>query len=112
MHGFLHKIWVVLFVFMIFGLLAMAPVNKYQKSYINAYRKMQAKPQLHLDANYKYADYINEGGDSRVANKLFKKWSNDYSSVSKTKQKVHSQTSIKPYFIRDKKNPKVLHPYR
>lgn len=112
MHGLLHKIWVVLFAFMIFGLLAMAPVNKYQKSYIDTYRKMQAKPQLHLDANYKYADYVNDGGDSRVANKLFKKWANDYSSVLNNKPRGSVSNSVKPYFIRDKHNPKILYPYR
>ncbi len=112
MHGLLRKIWVVLFVFMIFGLLAMTPVDKYQKSYINTYRKMQAKPQLHLDANYKYADYIDDGGDSKVASKLFKKWTNDYSSVLKNKPKENDSKSVKPYFIRDKYNSKILHPYR
>lgn len=90
----------------------MAPVNKYQKSYIDTYRKMQAKPQLHLDANYKYADYIEDGGDSKVANRLFKKWANDYSSILKDESKVSPQKLVRPYFIRDKHNPKILHPYQ
>lgn len=97
---------------MIFGLLAMAPVNKYQKSYINAYRKMRVKPQLHLDANYKYADYIEDGGDSRVANKLFKKWTNDYDSILKDESRRYHRKVVRPYFIRDKRNPKILYPYR
>ena len=97
---------------MIFGLFAMTPVDKYQKSYVNAYRKIYAKPQLHLDANYKYADYIDDGGDSKVANRLFKKWANDYSSILKEEPKVYTKKSIKPYFVRDKNNPRILHPYR
>ncbi len=101
---------------MIMGLLALAPVRKYQKAYINMYRNVQAKPQKHLDANYKYADFVEDGGDVKVANKLFKKWANEpvidvrlrWNNLNNpNKQKIR-----KPYYIRDKYNPNILHPYR
>lgn len=115
MTGFLHKIWVVLFAFMIFGLMALAPVEKYQKSYMQTYRHIRKKTQKHLDANYKYADFVEDGGDVKVANKLFKKWANEREAggdenakrINKNKSGVR-----KPYFVRDKYNPNILHPYR
>lgn len=116
MHGFLHKIWVVLFAFMIFGMLALVPVDKYQKSYMATIHRVQKRPQWHLDANYKYADYMEDGGDSQTANKLFVKWVKGEfigeNSEQKNFKKVPSTSKRKPYFIRDKYNPNILHPYR
>lgn len=108
MNGFLHKIWVVLFAFMIFGLLAWVPVDKYQKAYMDEYHRFKAMPQKRIDASYKYVEYIENGGYPEVAKSFFDE------PRMKPRKRFHryNPRHRKPYFIRDKYNPNVLHPYR
>ncbi|MBD5403217.1 hypothetical protein HDR58_10555 [bacterium] len=109
MEGFIHKIWVVLFAFMIFGMLAWVPVGKYQKSYMDAYHAAKNKPQEHVDQAYNYADYVENGG----APNSYQLTPQDYYKKYKIRRRnVQKTTKRKPYYIRDKHNPKILHPYR
>lgn len=108
MNGFLHKIWVVLFAFMIFGLLALVPVDKYQKAYMDEYHRIKSKPQRHIDANYKYVDYIEDGGSPEAVDLFFKDSKINYKKrYSRPRNKRR-----KPYYRRDKYNPNILYPYK
>lgn len=105
MEYFLKKIWVVLFAFMIFGILSWVPIDKYQKVYLNEFHRIKTIPQKHYDNGVQYADYIEEGGSPnsrQIAPSSEKLYS---TSDSIPKKRI-------PYFIRDKHNPKILYPYR
>lgn len=101
MMSWLRKIWVILFAFMIFGLLAWVPVDKYQKSYMNKLHKEKAKPQKRINEAYKYVEKIEEGSIDSTPQKEVR---------LKPKKQIH--TGRKPFFIRDKKNPNILYPYK
>lgn len=101
MMSWLRKIWVILFAFMIFGLLAWVPVDKCQKSYMDKLHKEKIKPQKRIDDTYKYVEKIEEGAID----------SNSQKEVApKTKKPI--RTGRKPFFIRDRKNPNILYPYK
>ncbi len=109
MHGLLKKVWVVLFFFMILGLLAMVPLDKYQKAYLDEYHRIKAKPQKRVDAAYTYVEYLENGGEPtstltapEAYNKTFRPRRVIFNDPRKRK----------PVYIRDKNNPKILHPYR
>ncbi len=106
MENFLRKIWVVLFAFMIFGILAWVPLDKYQKSYMHAYHRIQMKPQEHLDNQYRYAEYIINGGTPETFKKI------TYTFPKQRYYKKSYSYKRRPYFIRDKHNPNIIYHYR
>ena len=100
----LKKIWFFAFVFTIFGLLALVPLDKYQKSYMKEFHKIKAKPQQHVDDQIRYVQYIEQGGDPIPNQKI-------PANTTNRSKKIDSRHR-KPYFIRDKHNPNILYPYR
>lgn len=105
MMNLLKKIWVVLFAFMIFGILSWVPIDKYQKVYLNKFHRIKLRPQEHHDNQIQYAEYIEDGGapNSKQRVPSSEKLFSTSDSVPKKR---------KPYFIRDKNNPQILYPYR
>ena len=110
MEHFFRKILVVLFAFMIFGLLALVPVDKYQKAYMKEFYRIKSKPQDHIDNAYKYVEHIEDGGspNSKQLNPNYHNNSNYRQVVRKNKFSPRR----KPYFIRDKYNRNIIYPYR
>ena len=104
----LKKIWFFAFVFTIFGLLALVPLDKYQTSYMNEFHKIKAKPQKHVDEQIRYVQYLEEGGEPTANYKIPV---DNYNNKNKNK-KLNDPRYRKPYFIRDKNNPNILYPYR
>lgn len=105
MESFLKKIWVILFVFMVFGIMALVPVDKYQKIYLDEFHKQKAKPQQHLDSIFKYVE--NFETDNEIPNPHIPKNKITRPNPVKIKKDVR-----KPYYIRDKNNPNILYPYK
>ena len=101
MMSFLRKIWVVLFAFMIFGMLAWVPVDKYQKSYMNKLHQEKAKPQKRVDDAYKYVEKVEEGAIDTTSQETIQ-----------VKSKKNARTGRKTFFVRDKNNPNILYPYK
>lgn len=100
MMSFLRKIWIVLFAFMIFGMLAWVPVDKYQKSYMNKLHQEKAKPQKRVDEAYKYVEKVEDGAIDVTPQKPV------------PRPRRHFRTGRKPFFVRDKNNPNILYPYK
>lgn len=101
----LKKVWILLIAVTIFGLLSMVPLDKWQKVYLDEFHRLKARPQQRVDSSYKYVEYLENGG---TPNK---------EQIVPTTEDVDSKpaeknTIRKPYFIRDKNNPKILYPYR
>lgn len=100
---------------MILGLMTFVPVEKYQKSYIDTFKNIHSIPQKRVDHNYKYVEYIEEGGIP-IPFETF------HSNLSKAEEKIkrnfrcnkkeEDPRKRKPYFIRDEHNPRILYPYR
>lgn len=114
MVNILKKIWLVLFVFMIFGLLALVPIEKPQRAYMQGIKELNEIPQKRVNHNYKYVEYIEEG-NTPIQFEDFHKILTEYEKF--LQRKSQSRTSKnprkrKPYFIRDKNNPKILYPYK
>lgn len=111
MDRILKKIWVVLFFFMILGLMMLIPVDKYQKVYLDAYHRKKAAPQKRVDAAYTYVEYLNDGGEP--TNTMTAPISYTNRQVpQRLKYSAINSNHRKPLYIRDKNNPNVLHPYR
>lgn len=100
MMSFLRKIWVILFAFMIFGMLAWVPVDKYQKSYMNKLHQEKAKPQKRVDEAYKYVEKVEDGAIDVTPQKPVQR------------PRRHFRAGRKPFFVRDKNNPNILYPYK
>ena len=101
MMSFLKKMWVILFAFTIFGMLAWVPVDKYQKSYMNKLHQEKAKPQKRVDDAYKYVEKVEEGAIDMTSQETIQ-----------VKSKKNARTGRKPFFVRDKNNPNILYPYK
>lgn len=101
MMSFLKKMWVILFAFTIFGMLAWVPIDKYQKLYMNKLHQEKAKPQKRVDEAYKYVEKVEEGAIDTTPQETIQ-----------VKPKKDAQTGRKPFFVRDKNNPNILYPYK
>ena len=114
----MKKVFLVLVVFTILGLISMMPMGKYQKAYMNKRHQYQASPQIHVDATERYVEAIMDGEEdiskgikARAPRKyylpFFKNDNVDKKHASKPKARVYD----KPLYVRDKDNPKILKPY-
>jgi len=103
----LKKLWIFLIAFTIFGLLSLIPLDKYQKVYMDEFHRLKARPQKRVDSSYKYAEYIENGGTPNSSQTV------PEATVESGSDKAAKKSGPrKPYFIRDKNNPKILYPYK
>lgn len=108
MHGLLKKIWVLLLFFTVLGLLAMVPLDKYQKAYLDEYHRIKARPQKRVDDAYKYVEYLENGGEPTQTLTVPESYGKTFRPRKVT---FNDPRHRKPVYIRDKNNPKILHPY-
>lgn len=117
-HKILTKFFITLTAFTILGLISMIPMDKYQKSYMEQRQKIQASPQINVEATEKYVEAVEEGVEDTskgIQGHAPKKY---YSKVlqkksdTKRKFKIKTKKHRKPLFVRDKKNPKILRRYK
>lgn len=104
MDSFLRKIWVVLFAFMIFGMLAWVPVGKYQRAYMAEFHRIKAKPQKRIEETYKMIDAIEDGAEIPQQPQIVQNPPPPPKPINKGKRK--------PFFIRDKRDARILYPYK
>ncbi len=74
------------------------PLEKYQNTYLNYIHAFKNKPQEHIDKQINYANRVHNGEI-------------EYNQPIYTPKQVPEQnfTTRKPYYRRDKNNPKILH---
>ena len=115
----MKKVFLVLVMFTILGLISMIPMGEYQKAYMKKRHQYQTSPQVHVDATERYVEAIMDGEEdaskgikARAPRKyylpFFKNDNVDKKHASKPKARVYD----KPLYVRDKNNPKVLRPYK
>lgn len=68
---------------MIFGLIAMIPIGKYQRKYMHTYHRIKAKPQEHINRTYEYVEKVE---NSEVDNPI----------DDSTREKTQNSTERKP----------------
>ena len=84
------------------------PIGKYQNEFLNFVRSFRNKPQEHFDKQVEYANYIEQHGELPPILTQPKP-----TKIEADKQvKEQNPQKRKPKYIRDKKNPKILHPYK
>ena len=88
--------------------LTLLPVGKYQNAYFKFIKDFRNKPQEHFDKQIEYAKYIEEHNELPKELTVQKKVNTETQKPLKTQQ----EQEITPKYIRDKKNPKILHPYK
>ncbi len=84
------------------------PIGKYQSAYFKFIKDFRNKPQEHFDKQIEYANYIEQNG--KLPPEILK-YSKNKCKTSKPVKELLSERQ-KPKFIRDKNNPKILHPFK
>ncbi|MBQ8459289.1 hypothetical protein IJ541_04210 [bacterium] len=111
MPDIIKQIWILLFVISLMGLLSMLPVEKYQKAYLNELNRIKTEPQRRIEATYRYIEAIEDGLEPTENGILYDPPEKFYEQSNQISQKISPKKYQKPLYIRDKKNPKILHPY-
>ena len=124
MDEFIKYTCMFLFIMSTFGIFMNIPVEEYQKSYLDELNKIKTAPQKRLDATYRYIEAIENGQEDisqGVSSEPPRKYyidNEDEEFYKTSKPKTDKQKSVenkkyqKPLFIRDEKNPTILHPYQ
>lgn len=111
---YVKRVWIFVAATALMGLIANIPYKKYQKAYLDEFHKIHYAPQRRIDATNKYIEDI-ENGLVDISNGILTTPPPKYYSDFDTKY-VHKVTPIplkkyqKPLYVRDKSNPKILHP--
>lgn len=113
-------IWIALLFIMLLGLFINTPVEKSHEVYMKELDKIQSEPQRRLDATHRYIEAI-ENGEEDIANGIKKTPPRKYYidsedeefplAESKEEKTTSQKKYSRPLYIRDKNNPKILHPY-
>lgn len=114
MYETLKYIWLCLTIFLVCALIAFLPFDRWQKAYMDEYYRIKNEPQRRIEATYKFIEEVEDGKIDISKGIDFETY---LSKITPKKNvKVSAKTSVKPYqkplYVRDKYNPKVLHPYR
>jgi hypothetical protein len=126
MTDFFKSIWLLFFSMMILGLMFSIPVEKPQKAYFKEIERIKSEPQRRIDATYRYVEAIDNGtedlsqGLNMIPPRKYYIDNEDEEFYTQIPQRHHvnkpvenaTQTRIKPRYRRDKRNPKILHPYK
>ena len=68
---------------------------------MNKLHQEKAKPQKRVDDAYKYVEKVEEGAIDTAPQKTVR-----------VRPKKHIRQGRKPFFVRDRKNPNILYPYK
>ena len=116
-HDILKKIFLVLIVFTILGLISMIPFGTYKSVYMKKRQQYRKAPQIHVDATELYVEAVMDGEEdvsdgvkARAPKKYYLPFWQDEETLE-NKKVVKVRKYDKPLFIRDKNNPKILVPY-
>lgn len=117
-HEFLKKIFLVLCMFAILGIIMMVPMDDYQHSYNKQRQRYRNAPQMHVDATERYVEAIMDGKEdtskgikARAPRKYYLPFFDKEESSQKHAKIKTRRKYDKPLYVRDKNNPKVLRPY-
>lgn len=105
MADILKKIWIFLTIFTVMGLIALIPFGKYQRAYMKELHRAKSAPQKRVDAAYTYVEKVESGEIGETSEQ----------NPPQVKKRIFippNPRHRKPIYIRDKKNPRILHPYR
>ena len=113
------KVFLVIVMFTILGLISMIPMGEYQKVYMKKRQQDQASPQVHVDATERYVEAILDGEEdvskgikARAPRKYYLPFIKKDDVEKKHAKKNKIRKYDKPLYVRDKNNPKVLIPYK
>lgn len=117
MKDIIKTAYIILIITTTFSMFTYFLARYLQPMYYNEVKKMRSFPQKKIEAIYKYVEAIetgqidSENGFSSEPPKQF------YKNEPKTVIPVASSTDgqkrySKPLYVRDKNNPKILHPYK
>ena len=113
---YVKRVWIFVAATALMGLIANIPYKKYQKFYIDEYHRIQSFPQRRIDATNKYIEDI-ENGLIDISKGILtsppKEYYSDYDiNYSKKLSPIPLKKYQKPLYMRDKNNPKILHPVK
>lgn len=106
MDSILKKVWIFLLIFTGMGLVALVPFDKYQRAYMKEIHKVKSAPQKRVDAAYTYVEKVESGEIGETSEQ------NPPQVKKRIRYVQPNPRHRKPIYIRDKNNPKILHPYR
>lgn len=110
MHDFVKHIWIILVISTAFSLIGYIMTSQFQPSFMRELNKIQSIPQQRIDATYRYIEAI-ESGEITPSDTLSSEPPKKY---YKEQTRASSQSSLsakyqKPLYVRDKRNPCILH---
>jgi len=109
MREFIKNIWLLLFIIFVMGLFTFIPIGKYQSAYFYELNKLRTAPQKRIDATYKYIEAI-ENGYIDTSGGVTQP-PREYYEEKQEKQSNPDKPYSRPLYIRDKNNPRILHPF-
>ena len=114
MYETLKYVWICLSVFTVCALIAFLPFDRWQKAYLDEYHRLKYEPQRRIEATYKYLEDVEDGKISIDDGVNFEAYLGSVTPKKTATAKL--PRPVKPYqkplYVRDKHNPRILHPYR
>lgn len=115
MHDIIKRVWSILFVIFIMGLIALIPYNRYQEAYFNELYKIRSLPQRRIDAVYRYIEAVENGWED-ISDGILTEPPHKYYGYEEPFQispdKTNEKLYLKPRYIRDKNNMKIYYRYQ
>ncbi len=113
MYDTLKYVYIWFSVFSVWALIAFLPFDRWQKSYIDEFHRLKYEPQRRIEATYKYLEDVEDGkisiDDGVNFESYLEKITPKRTAVAKPDRPVKPYQ--KPLYVRDKYNPRILHPY-
>ena len=103
-HHHIFQIWIIFLIFVVCSLFTLIPYEKYQTKYMNFIHEFNSVPQRHYDKQIEKAELFTQEDDDQIEESKIK------ANFRKDEPRVNDYRE--PYFIRDSKNPHILHKYK
>lgn len=123
MENFIKYTWMILVASGFLCLIVNLPYDAWQNAYFDEINRIQTAPQVRIDATYRYLEAIENGKEDVTKGILSSPPKKYYRPIPRSKifrvnrSYARINTTNRPYkkyqkplYIRDKNNPKILHP--
>lgn len=79
---------------------------------MNEFHRLRNEPQRRIEATYQYLEALEDGNTNVSVEDFYKKLQAESKPNTASRRIKIARKYSKPLYVRDKNNPRVLHPYR
>lgn len=90
------------------------PIEEYQRAYIDEITRIKSEPQRRIDEIYKYIEAIENGEIDAPEPVVVNNNRDNFKNIEKVKNETSKTDKPfqRPLYVRDDKDPNILHPYQ